>query len=164
MKCKLDITACSDVAAWVTRAAFMRNVDPIDLACRESAHVDDSYHPDWFRRDAVGDLRFRPPAFAFYSGHLQGINGRHRAVLLCRHMETIPMLLVRTETWPQLKLREVILRRIEEEEMIELPDLPRRSHGHNQGEQDAGAYSGGPRSAFRKCPALASGSEARREG
>ena len=140
MKCKIDITAAEDVPAWVTREAFMRNTDPKDLACRESAEVHDYYHAGWFRRDEGGHLRFTPPAFAFYAGHLQGINGRHRAVLLCRHMEIIPMLLVRADTWPQEKIAEVMHRRIGEEELIELPDLPRGTQGKHGGEQDAGAY------------------------
>jgi len=124
MKCKIDITAAEDIPAWVTREAFTRNADPADLACRESAEIHDYYHPDWFRRDEAGHLHFTPPAFAFYAGHLQGINGRHRAVLLCRHMKIIPMLLVRTDTWPQDKLADIMHGRIGEDEIVELPELP----------------------------------------
>ena len=73
MKCMIDITAATDVAAWVTRDAFIANIDPGDLACRESKDVLDWYHPDWFRRDDNGELYFTPPAFEFRSGRLLGI-------------------------------------------------------------------------------------------
>ncbi len=123
MKCRINITAASDVAAWVTRDAFMANVDPDDLAFRDSKDVLDWYHPDWFRHDN-DDLSFTPPAFEFRNGHLLGINGRHRAVLLYRHLEVIPMLLVRPDTWPADKFAEIVQQEISEGESVELPDLP----------------------------------------
>lgn len=123
MKCKIDITAATDLPAWVTRDAFMRNVDQDDLVCREAKEIFDWYHPEWFRRDGNGDLRFTPPAFIFSRGQLRGINGRHRAVLLFRHLEVIPMLLVKHDEWPKGKLEEIVHREIATEEIIELPDL-----------------------------------------
>lgn len=123
MKCKIDITAATDLAAWVTRDAFMENVDPDDLACREAKEVLDWYHPEWFRHDNNGDLRFTPPAFIFSRGQLRGINGRHRAVLLYRHLDVIPMLLVTPDQWPKDKISEIVQREIKEDEFIELPDL-----------------------------------------
>lgn len=123
MKCKIDITAATDLPAWVSRHAFMSNVDPDDLACRESKDVFDWYHPEWFRHDTNGDLRFTPPAFIFSRGHLRGINGRHRAVLLSRHLDIIPMLLVHPEGWPVGKLMEIAHRKIDEDEIIDLPDF-----------------------------------------
>jgi hypothetical protein len=123
MKCKVDITAAKDMAAWVTRDAFMANVDLDDLACRESQDILDWYHPDWFRHDDNGDLRFTPPAFMFIEGQLRGINGRHRAVLLYRYLDVIPMLLVEPGQWPKDKISEIVERKIKEDEIIELPDL-----------------------------------------
>lgn len=124
MKCKIYITAETDLAVWVSRKAFMANVDSNDLACRESEVVSDWYHPDWFRSDDNGDLYFIPPAFWFWSGCLRGINGRHRAVLLFRHLEAIPMLLVRPNEWPREKLAEIVQREIGDSEIVELPNLP----------------------------------------
>ena len=124
MKCKIDITATTDLAAWVTREAFTTNVDPNDLACRESQVVADWYHPSWFWSDNNGDLYFTPPAFEYRGGYLRGINGRHRAVLLFRHLEAIPMLLVLPDRWPKEKLDEIVQRRIRDAEIVELPDLP----------------------------------------
>jgi hypothetical protein len=124
MKCRIDITAATDVAAWVTREAFVANVNLDDLACRESEDVLDWYHPDWFRHDDNGELYFTPPAFEFRNGHLLGINGRHRAILLYRHLEVIPMLLVRSDIWPENKLAEIVKQEIGESETVELPDLP----------------------------------------
>lgn len=124
MKCRIDITAATDIAAWVTRDSFKANVDPSDLACRESKYVNDWYHPDWFRHGKNGELYFTPPAFEFRNGCLLGINGRHRAVLLYRHLDVIPMLLVAPGTWPKDKLAEIVQREIGEGENVQLPDLP----------------------------------------
>jgi hypothetical protein len=126
MKCRVDITTVTDIAAWVTRDAFMANVDPEDLACRESKEVLDCYHPNSFRYDNNGEQYFIPPAFVFRKGNLHCINGRHRAVLLFRHLEVIPMLLVRFHTWPEDKLAEIRQKEIGEDDTVELPDLPIR--------------------------------------
>jgi hypothetical protein len=123
MKCKISITSPTDIAAWVTKDAFLSNVDLDDLACRESREIHDWYHPDWFNTYA-SELHFTPPAFIFSRGRLRGINGRHRAVLLYRHLEVIPMLLVSPDTWPQDKLAEIMQQEIGEREPVELPDLP----------------------------------------
>jgi len=106
----------------------MANIDLEDLAFRESKDVLDWYHPDWFRRDDKGILYFTPPAFAYRNGRLVGVNGRHRAVLLFRHRQVIPMLLVRPYSWPKDKLAEISQREIGEREMVELPDLPINNH------------------------------------
>ena len=124
MKCRIDITAVTDIAAWVARNSFMANEDPNDLACRESKDIFNCYHPDWFRHDDNGELYFTPPAFEFRNGHLLGINGRHRAILLYKHMEVIPMLLVTPDKWPKEKLAEIVQKEIGESEIVELPDLP----------------------------------------
>ena len=123
MKCKIDITAVTDLAAWVTRDAFMANVDLDNLACREAKEVLDWYHPEWFRHDDCGIVSFTPPAFIFSRGRLRGINGRHRAVLLYRHIDVIPMLLVVPDQWPRDKISEIVKKEIVEDEFIELPDL-----------------------------------------
>ena len=135
MKCKIDITASTDLAAWVSREAFMANVDPNDLACRDSEVVSDWYHPAWFRRDHNGELYFTPPAFEFRGGCLCGINGRHRAVLLLRYLEVIPMLLVLPDGWPREKLAEIMQREIGDSETVELPNLPVNTAIREMGEQ-----------------------------
>lgn len=124
MKSRIDITAESDLAAWVARDVFMTNVDADDLACRGSALTEDWYHPGWFRKGDDGVSYFTPPAFEYRNGRLHGINGRHRAVLLFRHQKAIPMLLVNADRWPSHKLSELIQRPIQEDEIIEIPDLP----------------------------------------
>jgi hypothetical protein len=123
MKCRVAKFE-TDIAAWVSRDVFLANVDQKDMACRDSQVVLDWYHPGWFINDHDGDLHFIPPAFVFMRGSLLGINGRHRAILLTRHMDAIPMLLVCPHMWPKEKLAEIALKRIEEGESIELPDLP----------------------------------------
>ena len=123
MRCKITITAVTDIASWVHRDVFMRNVDMDDLNCRESAEVYDWYHPSWFIYQN-GDRYFIPPAFIFRDGRLSGINGRHRAILLARHMEIFPMLVVCRSIWPAHKFSEIVNRQIGEGDTIELPDLP----------------------------------------
>lgn len=102
----------------------MVNVDQNDLSLRESIEVSDWYHPNWFCPEDNGDLYFIPPAFYFRNGRLCAINGRHRAVLLFKHMNVIPMLLVLPHEWPKDKLSEIAGKEIGENEIIELPDLP----------------------------------------
>jgi hypothetical protein len=123
MKCKVNITAPTDIAAWVSRDIFMANVDLEDLSYRESQEVYDWYHPEWFQQNSAGEMCFTPPAFTFGNGYLKGINGRHRAVLLYRHLDTIPMLLVNPETWPHGKVTEIIQKEIQEGETFDLPEL-----------------------------------------
>lgn len=102
----------------------MANVDTADLARRDAENVFNWYHPGWFWIDDNGELYFAPPAYEFRSGHLLGINGRHRTILLYRHLEVIPMLFVRPRIWPKEKLNEIIQQEINEGEVVELPDLP----------------------------------------
>lgn len=137
LECKIDITAATDIAAWVTKDAFIANVDMVDLACRDSEVVHDWYHPEWFRRSADGELYFTPPAFEFRNGCLRGINGRHRAILLYRHLEAIPMLLVASATWPNGKLSEIMQRQIGDSETVKLPNLPINTAVQNLGERSS---------------------------
>jgi len=123
MRRKIALTTSTDIAVWVTKDAFFANVDPEDLACRDSQEVSDWYHPDWFFTSS-NNLYFTPPAFICRNGRLYGIDGRHRAFLLFRHLEVIPMLLVLPDTWPEAKLAEIIHQEISEGEEVELPDLP----------------------------------------
>jgi len=124
MKCKISITAETDLAAWVSREEFMAAVDQADLSCREAQVVCDWYHPDWFWSNVNGEIYFIPPAFGFWGGRLRGINGRHRAILLFRHLEAIPMLLVQPGIWPKPILTKIMQRKIRENEIVELPNLP----------------------------------------
>ena len=107
----------------MTKDAFFANVDPKDLACRISQDIHDWYHPDWFYK-CSGESYFKPPAFMYLNGGRCGINGRHRTILLYRHLDVIPMLLVLPDRWPQAKLREIMLRKIRANEEVDLPDLP----------------------------------------
>ena len=123
MKCRITITSNLDIAALVNTAVFNSNVDLRDLACRDTQKVRDVYHPKWFC-NIEGVTHFRPPAFAFRNGHLMGINGRHRAVLLSRHMEHFPILLVCPQWFPKGKLDEIIHTKLYEGAEVDLPDLP----------------------------------------
>ncbi len=55
-----------------------------------------------------------------------GINGRHRALLLFRHLDIIPMLLVKPDQWPPGKLKEIMQSELQEGDFVSLPNLPIR--------------------------------------
>jgi hypothetical protein len=124
MKCKISITAANDLPVWVTKVKFEQYVNQEDLALREAHDVIDCYHPKWFLNEQNGDMLFIPPAFEFRRGQLYCINGRHRTVLLLRHLSSIPILLVNPDKWPKANLNDIIERKIEDNEEIELPNLP----------------------------------------
>lgn len=126
MKCKIDITAEHDMSVWIKTETFMCMVDQEDLKCRDQKVVLDAYLSGWFYHRANGDLGFTPPAFRLKHGRFFGISGRHRAILLCRHLEIIPMLLTHADECDQAQLDDIIVRKIEVDEEISLPDLPRR--------------------------------------
>lgn len=108
---------------------FMRVVDPDDLECRDSKIIHDSYHEHWFR----GQL-FLPPVFYLTKGVARFINGRHRTLVMIKHMDQIPMALANmdgypnfTETPHQLSrkvLRHISLARLNGKEEFIFPDLP----------------------------------------
>ena len=104
----------------------MQCVDLDDLACRESQEVVDCYLSGWFSREKKGELYFNPPAFYLENGRALFINGRHRAILLSRYLEILPMALTQVDTISQNVLGEIIEREIELEEVFQLPDLPIR--------------------------------------
>ena len=125
MKCRVNVTAFTDIPILIERQIFRRYVSRDDLACRESAIIHDWYHPNWFR-EGDGYLYFTPPAFCFRDNHFFCINGRHRAVLLCRHMEVFPLLLVRPRGSSSCISEGIAHSYLKDEQEIYLPDLPIR--------------------------------------
>ena len=77
-----------------------------------------------FGRPRAASFYFTPPAFAFRDRYLRGVNGRHRAILLFRHLDVIPMLLVLAHEWPKEKLAEIMEGQIGGDDIVALPDLP----------------------------------------
>ena len=74
----------------------MACVDPDDLACRESQLVEEYYRADWFYFEPGATL-FNAPAFYLKDNRAFFINGRHRTVLLARHLSLLPMALTQID-------------------------------------------------------------------
>jgi hypothetical protein len=102
----------------------MRCVDQVDLACRESAEIKDCYLAAWFSWSQNGERCFSPPAFYLKNARAFFINGRHRALLLSRHLRVLPMALTQVDVFSQDALECIVDREIELNEILVLPDLP----------------------------------------
>jgi len=123
MECKIDLTAVSDRAYWIRWAAFLECLDHADFACRDSETIRDCYLSSWFY-DANGEKRFNLPAFFLREGYARFINGRHRTALLSRYLDVLPMALTYADQLSEKVLEGMVLRGIEPDEIIVLPDLP----------------------------------------
>ncbi|MCR4332520.1 MAG: hypothetical protein NUV34_07455 [Sulfuricaulis sp.] len=115
-----------DRVCWVRSDVFHKIADRWDLAFRESARIEDAYCCAWFAPGAIGPPFFTPPAFALKGGTTEGINGRHRAALLSRHLSEFPLSIVSVDGASQAAFAALVVRAIEPDEIITLPDLPRR--------------------------------------
>lgn len=124
MKCKIAVTAKNDLPVWIKKKIFEKYVNKEDLALRASKDVYDCYHPNWFDKDQNGEIYFIPPAFHFLREEFYGINGRHRAVLLLRHLSIIPILFVNPPLNDIRLMEELIYQKIDVNKNIEIPDLP----------------------------------------
>jgi hypothetical protein len=85
-------TADSDRLILTDSKKILKHVDLANLECRDSKIVKDLYHPDWFF-EFNGEEYFTPPAVYIENGIIKFINGRHRTVLLSRHLDTFPLLI-----------------------------------------------------------------------
>jgi len=92
MKIKTIKTVSTDRLFLVSSAKLMECMDSGDIKCRDSEIVEDAYHKDWFF-EFNGSTYFTPPAAYIKDGRILFINGRHRAVLLARHLESFPFLI-----------------------------------------------------------------------
>ncbi len=85
-------TALSDRLFLVSSKKLMQYVNEEDLNCRDAERVEDAYHKDWFEEED-GCTYFTPPAAYIQDGEILFINGRHRAILLARHLDQFPFLI-----------------------------------------------------------------------
>ena len=65
---------------------------PSDIDCRKSKTILDAYHKDWFY-EYEGATYFIPPAAYIQDGEVFYISGRHRTILLERHLSEFPLLI-----------------------------------------------------------------------
>jgi hypothetical protein len=118
VRCLIGLTVSSDRPFWFKWDAFMRH--PNDLEIRNSQVVEDFYRSQWFHSDH-GALYFNPPAFHFQGNFGYFINGRHRAILLARHLPLVPMSLTRIDAVSKSALDSCVSREIDQQEEFELP-------------------------------------------
>ncbi|MCG5496034.1 hypothetical protein [Ectothiorhodospira variabilis] len=93
MNVKVQKTAPSDRLIEVNGAKMMQYVNQNDLSFRAAQTVIDAYHQDWFYSSNGKDTYFIPPAGYLKDGEIYFINGRHRFILLHRHLARFPFLI-----------------------------------------------------------------------
>jgi len=82
----------SDRLILVDGKKLLAHVDPEYLKFRDSVDIKDLYHPGWFAKHK-GEEYFIPPAAYIEQGVIKFINGRHRTLLLSRHLDEFPLLI-----------------------------------------------------------------------
>ena len=126
MLCRIAPMPKGDRVCWVHSDVFNRIADRWDLAFREARMIEDAYCAAWFAPGEDGQPFFTPPAFALKRGTTEGINGRHRAVLLSRHLLEFPLSITSVDDNSQAAFAALVVRAVEPDEIILLPDLPVR--------------------------------------
>lgn len=91
MNKKILKAVSSDRLILVNAKELMSRVDVDDLRCRNSQTIQNFYHKEWFF-EFKGEPYFDPPAIYINQGIIKFINGRHRSILLSRHLDEFPLL------------------------------------------------------------------------
>ncbi len=125
-------TVKSDRLILVNAKKLFDYIDKSDLSCRESENIQDLYHREWFF-EFKGEGYFKPPAAYIENGVIKFINGRHRVILLSRHLDAFPLLIGNLDldhVWGKATeksvsvLQEITMRKLEEHSIFNnLPDL-----------------------------------------
>ncbi len=112
----------------------MRVIDQSDLAQRNSQDIKNVYHKHWLSDCQDGRYVFDAPQFYLTKGVARFINGRHRTLLLIKHLTEIPMALTGMDGYPiwathphQLSinsLNQMSVRKLTGQEIFTFPDLP----------------------------------------
>ena len=120
---------------------LMAIIDAKDLAQRKSEIIEDAYHVHWLTPCADGSYQFHAPEFYLTKGIVKFINGRHRTLLLVKHLEYIPMALTNMDGFPpfatgprpeSLKaLAKISVQRLTDNEILEFPELPIKYLGYD---------------------------------
>lgn len=84
-------TVESDMLIIADSNKLLQYADSKDLQCRNSEIIEDLYHADWFFEYKNGNY-FEAPAIYITEGVIKFINGRHRTILLSRHINVFPVL------------------------------------------------------------------------
>lgn len=124
MRCLPTLTIDSDKPYWVSKKSFFEQFDQSDFYCRESKDVVAAYLTDWFEMSLDKIPRFNLPAVQYIGGKTQFISGRHRMAVLLPYMDELPIAFASLNHPSDEFLRRLILRPLDLNEPIELPDLP----------------------------------------
>lgn len=120
---------------------LMSLVDSEDLALRKSVVIEDAYHEHWLVQCQDESYQFHAPVIYITKGVVKFINGRHRTLLLGRHMKIIPMALASMDGFPPLAKKprpesvevfsKISDRKLTGTEVFEFPDLPIKYLGYD---------------------------------
>ena len=131
MKVKLQPPNAQDKFYLIKMDAFMSIVDQWDLAQRESQTIEDAYHEYWFSGCSNGCRLFHAPEFYLEKGIAKFINGRHRTLVLSRHLEEAPMALTNMDNHSEITLQNISIRALTGDEVFDFPDLPHKYLGYD---------------------------------
>ncbi len=123
MKSRIVLNTSDDRGYWINWDKFFPHIDHEDLALRDSRTVLDYYLSSWFYEPEEDVHLFKPPAFTLRLRYARFINGRHRTILLSKHMKHIPMALTQINPDHEWILDEVSVRSLSESEVFEIPDF-----------------------------------------
>lgn len=125
MKCQA-YCRCDDLAPYWVRwhelgELWTRN----DFQFLEESFLKHAYHKLWFKNGEDNQLCFQIGEICFDShhGYVMFHNGRHRTILLSSLLEVIPPIAVDSSLLESGLFDRFLVRPIEKDEMIELPDL-----------------------------------------
>jgi hypothetical protein len=145
MKVRLNPPNAMDQLHLVKTELFMRVVDQVDLATRDSQQIENAFHEHWLSPLPDGSYLFRAPEFYLRDGVARFINGRHRTLVLAQSMSEIPMALTNMDLYPVHSVRprqssvdtlkRISVRQLSPGEVLAFPDLQIRYLGfdHNIG-------------------------------
>lgn len=142
MKVTLQPANAQDEFYLIRAESFFRIVNTWDLAQRNSGSIEDAYHEHWFCKNENGSFAFHAPEFYLRKGTASFINGRHRTLLLRRHLEEFPMALTNMDGYPVYSsqptqesvqtLHQISIRKLTGKEIFDFPDLPVKYLGYDQ--------------------------------
>ena len=131
MHVKIMKTIDSDRVILVSSVTFLQCVDKLDFECRSSEVIKSLYQRSWFFSHN-DEPYFIPPAIYISNGEILFINGRHRTIVLARHLRVFPVLVGNLDMdhcggaakRSSLEILEKIkLGEIQEDSNFNLPDL-----------------------------------------
>lgn len=131
MKVRLQPPNANDVLYLIKINEFMRFVDLHDFSMRNCREIEDKYHRHWLSDGPDDTQLFHAPQFFLTNETIKFINGRHRTLLLSRHLDEVPMAFARAaislstdEQDTKRILDSISVRQLTEVDVLFFPDLP----------------------------------------